>query len=332
MLQTLLPENVLRSSAQPGLTQRSGLVLCFTPTPSFDSLWSRAPQIGPGVTKDALRSFGKTTFGSHSAPTHLHTQTHGSDLDPLFPYWESTRRQTEVVARVAWSRPRFQKSARWRYLAKPRCASGHRLLTILRWRASQTRGPRHQARARFEQVDGPGQGFTGTTGVPCCPCPALFPEFLEKFMGGVSRGYPSLPSPHGKRHCDVVAPDSMAERSLLLPLATPRDQTLKDIRNQMPFYLHNVAKPHEFAAVRHVKKKRRIDALRGSACTTRTWHHLFFSTRTCSSKSSDRHSTSKNCRLRVERVPSICPSLCNPALWLASHITLDRVHSHEVPS
>ena len=69
-----------RSSAQPGLTQRSGLVLCFSPTPSFGSSWSRAPQIGPGVTKDALCSVAKKTFGLHTAPIYFYTQGHASDF------------------------------------------------------------------------------------------------------------------------------------------------------------------------------------------------------------------------------------------------------------
>ena len=222
---------------------------------------------------------------------------------------------------MAWSRPRFQKSARWRYLAKPTLRKRSPSADNLRWRASQTRGPRHQARASCEQVDGPGQGFTGTDGranLPSLlPLPCTVPRVPRKVHGSVSRGYPSLPSPYGqetlRRGC------SRLEGKTFLAAAARHTQRSNN--------------PHEFAAVRHgKKKKRRIDALRGSACTARTWHHLFSPHERGSSKSSDRHSTSKHCRLRVERVPSICPSLCNPALWLASHITLDRVHSHEVPS
>ena len=69
-----------RSSARQGLPQRSGLVLCVSPTPSFDSLRSRASQIGPGVTKDALCSVAKKTFGLHTAPIYFYTQGHASDF------------------------------------------------------------------------------------------------------------------------------------------------------------------------------------------------------------------------------------------------------------
>ena len=87
-------------------------------------------------------------------------------------------------------------------LPRPRCASGHRLLTI------RCGGRRKRADVATKLVQDLSKWMDlvkdsrGRTGIPCCysccRCHALFPEFLKKFIEVVSRGYPSLPSPHGQ--------------------------------------------------------------------------------------------------------------------------------------